>query len=70
MFSKKNTALIALCLTAAVFPGCSKEPAQVQSDTAPTETEQETQPSRKILRNGQVLILRNGVAYDMMGNTL
>ena len=24
----------------------------------------------KILRDGQVLILRNGVAYDMMGNML
>ena len=24
----------------------------------------------KILRDGQVLILRNGVAYDMMGQTL
>ena len=26
--------------------------------------------TEKILRNGQVLILRNGVAYDMMGQTL
>ena len=25
---------------------------------------------RQIIRNGQVLILRNGVAYDMMGQTL
>lgn len=45
MFSKKNTALIALCLTATVFSGCSKEPAQVQSTTAPTETTQATAPS-------------------------
>ncbi len=33
----------------------------------------ESQPNKcvqKLLRNGQVLILRNGVAYDMMGNML
>ena len=33
-------------------------------------TRQDNQPSRKILRDGQVLILRNGVTYDMMGQTL
>ena len=38
--------------------------------TALSETEQQNKPSRKIIRNGQVLILRNGVAYDMMGNML
>ena len=38
--------------------------------TALSETEQQNKPSRKILRNGQVLILRNGVTYDMMGNML
>ena len=39
-------------------------------ETALSETEQANKPSRKILRNGQVLILRDGVAYDMMGNML
>ena len=39
-------------------------------ETALSETEQENKPSRKIIRNGQVLILRNGVTYDMMGNML
>ena len=39
-------------------------------ETALSETEQQNKPSRKILRDGQVLILRNGVAYDMMGNML
>ena len=38
--------------------------------TALPATTQEQQPSRKLLRDGQVVILRNGVAYDMMGNTL
>ena len=38
--------------------------------TALSETEQQNKPSRKIIRNGQVLILRNGETYDMMGNTL
>ena len=33
-------------------------------------TQQDNQPSRKVLRNGQVLILRNGKTYDMMGQTL
>ena len=33
-------------------------------------TEQENKPSRKIIRDGQVLILRNGVAYDMMGQRM
>ena len=41
-----------------------------EETTALSETEQQNKPSRKILRNGQVLILRNGVAYDMMGNML
>ena len=39
-------------------------------ETALSETEQKNKPSRKIIRDGQVLILRNGVAYDMMGNML
>ena len=39
-------------------------------ETALSKTEQENKPSRKILRDGQVLILRNGVTYDMMGNML
>ena len=39
-------------------------------ETALPATEQNNQPSRKILRNGQVLILRNGKTYDMMGQTL
>ena len=39
-------------------------------ETALSETEQANKPSRKILRDGQVLILRNGVTYDMMGNML
>ena len=39
-------------------------------ETALSETEQANKPSRKIIRDGQVLILRNGVAYDMMGNML
>ncbi|MGM9809762.1 MAG: leucine-rich repeat domain-containing protein [Paludibacteraceae bacterium] len=39
-------------------------------ETALPATEQNNQPSRKILRNGQVLILRNGETYDMMGQTL
>ena len=39
-------------------------------ETALFETEQANKPSRKIIRDGQVLILRNGVAYDMMGNML
>ena len=33
-------------------------------------TEQENKPSRKIIRDGQVLILRNGETYDMMGQRL
>ena len=39
-------------------------------ETALSETEQQNKPSRKILRNGQVLILRNGVTYDITGNML
>ena len=39
-------------------------------DTALSETVQANKPSRKIIRDGQVLILRNGVAYDMMGQTV
>ena len=38
--------------------------------TALSETEQENRPSRKIIRNGQVLILRNGETYDMMGQRM
>ena len=43
---------------------------EISEETAISETEQQKKPSRKIIRNGQVLILRNGVTYDMMGNTL
>lgn len=39
-------------------------------ETALSETEQQNKPSRKIIRNGQVLILRNGETYDMMGQRL
>ena len=39
-------------------------------ETALPATLQNNQPSRKILRDGQVLILRNGVTYDMMGQML
>ena len=39
-------------------------------ETALPATQQDNQLSRKILRNGQVLILRNGETYDMMGQTL
>ena len=41
-----------------------------EEETALSETEQKNKPSRKIIRDGQVLILRNGVTYDMMGNML
>ena len=41
-----------------------------EETTALSETEQQNKPSRKIIRDGQVLILRNGVTYDMMGNML
>ena len=41
-----------------------------EEETALSETEQANKPSRKIIRNGQVLILRNGETYDMMGQTL
>ena len=43
---------------------------EIEVETALSGTEQQNKPSRKILRDGQVLILRNGVAYDMMGQTL
>ena len=43
---------------------------EISEETAISETEQQNKSSRKIIRNGQVLILRNGVTYDMMGNTL
>ena len=43
---------------------------EIEVETAFPTTEQDSQPSRKIIRNGQVLILRNGVTYDMMGQTL
>ncbi len=39
-------------------------------ETALPATTQEQQPSRKIIHNGQVLILRNGETYDMMGQRL
>ena len=39
-------------------------------ETALPSTRQDNQPSRKILRDGQVLILRNGETYDMMGQML
>ena len=42
----------------------------ISEKTAISETEQQNKSSRKIIRDGQVLILRNGVTYDMMGNTL
>ena len=38
--------------------------------TALSETEQQNKPSRKIIRNGQVVILRNGETYDMMGQRM
>ncbi|MDY4513382.1 MAG: leucine-rich repeat domain-containing protein [Paludibacteraceae bacterium] len=41
-----------------------------EEETALSETEQANKPSRKIIRDGQVLILRNGETYDMMGQTL
>ena len=41
-----------------------------EEEQAIQTAEQENKPSRKIIRNGQVLILRYGVAYDMMGQTL
>ena len=39
-------------------------------ETALPTTLRDNQHSRKILRNGQVLILRNGETYDMMGQRL
>ena len=41
-----------------------------EEEQAIQTAEQENKPSRKIIRDGQVLILRNGVTYDMMGQTL
>ena len=38
--------------------------------TALSETERQNKPSRKIIRNGQVLILRDGETYDMMGQRM
>ena len=43
---------------------------EISEEAAISETEQQDKSSRKIIRDGQVLILRNGVTYDMMGNTL
>ena len=43
---------------------------EISEETAISETEQQNKSSRKIIRDGQVLILRSGVTYDMMGNTL
>ena len=41
---------------------------EISEETAISETEQQNKSSRKIIRDGQVLILRNGVTYDLMGN--
>ena len=41
---------------------------EISEETAISETEQQNKSARKIIRDGQVLILRNGVTYDMMGN--
>ena len=46
------------------------EATAISEKTAISETEQQNKSARKIIRDGQVLILRNGVTYDMMGNTL
>ena len=43
---------------------------EISEETAISETEQQNKSARKIIRDGQALILRNGVTYDMMGNTL
>ena len=43
---------------------------EISEEAAISETEQQNKSARKIIRDGQVLILRNGVTYDMMGNTL
>ncbi|MGN1239731.1 MAG: leucine-rich repeat domain-containing protein [Paludibacteraceae bacterium] len=39
-------------------------------ETALPATQQNNHPSRKVLHNGQVLILRNGETYDIMGQRL
>ena len=41
---------------------------EISEETSISETEQQNKSSRKIIRDGQVLILRNGVTYDIMGN--
>ena len=46
------------------------EATAISEKTAISETEQQNKSARKIIRDGQVLILGNGVTYDMMGNTL
>ena len=43
---------------------------EISEEAAISETEQQNKSSRKIIRDGQVIIPRNGVTYDMMGNTL
>ena len=46
------------------------EATAISEKTAISETEQQNKSARKIIRDGQVIIPRNGVTYDMMGNTL
>ena len=41
-----------------------------EEEQAIQTAEQDSQPSRKIIRDGRVVILRNGVAYDMMGQRM
>ena len=41
-----------------------------EEEQAIQTAEQDSQPSRKIIRDGQVLILRNGETYDMMGQRM
>ena len=53
-----------------VIETCSGAFDTTEETTALSEAEQQNKPSRKSLRDGQVLILRDGVAYDMMGNML
>ena len=43
---------------------------EIEEETALSETEQANKPSRKIIRDGQVVILRNGETYDMMGQRM
>ena len=41
-----------------------------EEEQAIQTAEQDDKPSRKIIRDGQVLILRNGETYDMMGQRM